>query len=230
MKTFIILCLIALPCFAGEVRMYHDLNMNGKIITNVAIPKANNNAVNFQYVINQLASLIYEKTNLTVAVPARTYGGYTGSYTPIAGEDLNPNMLWGVPWETNLRFNVDVKTGSNVLDNLTLLMWTKDANACGASNFYQAIDFCTNLVWGGYSDWRMPNVRELESLVDISKINPALPDGHPFTNVQNNKYWTCSENSWTVAMNQGSLENTNGGNQPSDNNYIWPVRGGQRGN
>ena len=33
-------------------------------------------------------------------------------------------------------------------------------------------------------DWRFPNRKELESLLDLSQYNPALPSGHPFDNVQ----------------------------------------------
>lgn len=33
------------------------------------------------------------------------------------------------------------------------------------------------------SQWRLPNVRELQSLIDYGEYNPALPTGHPFTGV-----------------------------------------------
>ena len=37
---------------------------------------------------------------------------------------------------------------------------------------------------GGTYSWRLPNINELESLVDCSAHSPALPHGHPFRDVQ----------------------------------------------
>ncbi len=42
------------------------------------------------------------------------------------------------------------------------------------------------------SDWRVPNVKELLSLIDYGENDPALPDGHPFLNVNNRISWTSS--------------------------------------
>jgi len=41
-------------------------------------------------------------------------------------------------------------------------------------------------------DWRLPNLVELESLVDVSSSNQALTPGHPFTNVSNAIYWSST--------------------------------------
>jgi hypothetical protein len=46
---------------------------------------------------------------------------------------------------------------------------------------------------GGYHDRRLPNMKELFSLTDFSRYYPALPDGHPFDNVQSNKEIPCLE-------------------------------------
>jgi hypothetical protein len=81
-----------------------------------------------------------------------------------------------------------------VTDNLTGLMWAKDINASGAMNWEAAIDYANNLSLGGegcgssntYTDWRLPNRRELESLLDMGN-SPAFPSGHPF--IFPNYYW-----------------------------------------
>jgi hypothetical protein len=44
----------------------------------------------------------------------------------------------------------------------------------------------------GRSDWRMPNRRELRSLLSHGAKNPALPANHPFTDVFSGRYWTSS--------------------------------------
>lgn len=60
-----------------------------------------------------------------------------------------------------------------VTDNATGLMWVKDPMAAGTggSNFRwnSAIDICEDLVYAGYDDWRLPNINELESIVDHSR-------------------------------------------------------------
>ena len=52
-------------------------------------------------------------------------------------------------------------------------------------------------------DWRLPNVRELQSLIDYG-LKPALPSGHPFTRTYPFYYWTST----TVA---------------GDTSYVWHV-------
>ena len=37
---------------------------------------------------------------------------------------------------------------------------------------------------GRFNDWRLPNVKELQSLLDYGHDYPALPPGHPFIKVQ----------------------------------------------
>ncbi len=63
-----------------------------------------------------------------------------------------------------------------VTDNLTGLMWTKDARititqGLGHLSWKDAINFCNNLELGGYTDWRLPNVNEMRSLIDFSRLS-----------------------------------------------------------
>ncbi len=78
------------------------------------------------------------------------------------------------------------KTGNIVKDSLSKLEWQDDA--VGSSTTWQAaIDRCEALELDGYSDWRLPNINELKSIVDRSKVNPAIAVG--FENTSSNYYY-----------------------------------------
>ena len=116
-----------------------------------------------------------------------------------------------------------------VLDKETGLVWAKAANiAAGTKTWQQAMTYCRNLNVGNRKGWRLPTVEELASLVDPTQINPALPSGHPFVNVQPYGYWSGStyagdtSHAWFVSMSSGTV----GDADKSDGGYVWPVRGG----
>jgi hypothetical protein len=127
-----------------------------------------------------------------------------------------------------------------VTDTLTGLMWTKDANApgpvaCGPATtktWQGALDyaFCLNTSnYLGYSDWRVPTIRELGGLVDSSRASPALPFGHPFSTVHSGSYWSSTSyaagtgSAWNVYMYSGYVFYSSRANY----SYVWPVRSGQ---
>ena len=83
-----------------------------------------------------------------------------------------------------------------VLDRTTGLIWTK--NACLSDfpmTWNEALTFIEELNHSelyGYDDWKLPNRRELFSLMSHEAINPSLPNGHPFINVFTGYYWTST--------------------------------------
>jgi hypothetical protein len=60
-----------------------------------------------------------------------------------------------------------------VNDTKTGLMWQDDAVG-STMTWANAITTCESLTLGGYSDWRLPNIRELKSIVDRTRYNPAI--------------------------------------------------------
>jgi hypothetical protein len=161
-------------------------------------------------------------TNATAALP-RT--GQTNSY--MTGDDgaLERGVAWPDP-----RFTVQADTNC-VLDNLTGLVWARNANLPGQLSWSNAVAFCSGLDYGGSTEWRLPNVNELESLTDYRNIWPVLPSGHPFVNVQSDAYWTSStradngQQAWIVLLAQGGRAGVNKVGAPGL--WVWPVRGGQ---
>jgi hypothetical protein len=127
------------------------------------------------------------------------------------------------------RFQVN---GDCVTDNLTGLMWAKNANLPnGTRTWYQAVDDCNNLNLCGYTDWRLPNVNELESLINANEPNSATwLNGQGFTNVQANIYWSSTsyasypDLAWVVNMWHGSVAYDY---KSGHSHYVWPVRSGQ---
>jgi len=128
-----------------------------------------------------------------------------------------------------VRFTAD---GSCVHDAHTGLTWSKDADPAGRPLTWQeALSMVHTLnrkQFGGCRDWRLPNIRELESLVDLGAHSPALRTGHPFVNIQD-AYWSSTTSvyepryAWTLYSRDGIV---GVGFKPGDDFFLWPVRSG----
>lgn len=134
----------------------------------------------------------------------------------------------GVPWPEP-RF---VRCDETVTDHLTGLMWTRDANRAGFPLMWEeTIGYIRGLNTSqtyGYSDWRLPNRRELFSLIGHVHINPALPFEHPFVNVFPGYYWTSTtcirltSQAWYLHLGGGRVFK----GMKHGSYMVWPVRGG----
>ena len=79
-----------------------------------------------------------------------------------------------------------------VTDTHTDLMWTQNANLYGENDWWDATSYCGDLTLAGKSDWSLPYISELNSLIDETQVDPALPPDDPFTNVQSDFYWSST--------------------------------------
>jgi hypothetical protein len=135
------------------------------------------------------------------------------------------------------RFTV---SGDCVTDNLTGLMWTKNANLYGMRYWEEALSDANSLSLCGYSDWRIPNINELESLAHSGYMEEScgaetcdrLADWlnyMGFINVQStNFYWssTTSSDFLFSAMVTDFWDGGIGGSSKTMlKEYVWPVRG-----
>jgi hypothetical protein len=143
-----------------------------------------------------------------------------------SGQDgeFKKGISWPVP-----RF--ERKDRTTVVDHLTGLMWTGDANIFEFPMTWQeSLDYVTDMNRDrvfGYADWRLPNRRELRSLLSYQTCNPVLPQEHPFRNVFNGWYWTSTTAAintayaWYIHMGGGRM--FYGGKRQYF--LLWPVRG-----
>jgi uncharacterized protein DUF1566 len=124
----------------------------------------------------------------------------------------------GCPMDGRFQDNGD----GTVTDNCTGLMWQKDFADVNHSGQFDEGDrpqwctaaaYCSALRLGGHDDWRLPNLRELQSIVDYGRHQPAWDP--VFTGVSNT-FWTStaydynSDTLWLIDFYDGSLYGNNG--------------------
>ena len=170
--------------------------------------------------------------------------GQIMSYAPGDDGDNQEGEPWPIP-----RFLTN--GDETITDNLTGLIWVQNAGtpsigSCigGSKTWQEALEYvrCLNSINHlGYSDWRLPNRKEFESITDFSKFNPALPDKHLFINVYSlpapapgpDYYWTSTTHSdgnnssaWAYFSYEGGIQDEFKSGTVPGNDYVWPIRGG----
>lgn len=159
--------------------------------------------------------------------------------------ELESSANFGVAWP-NPRFT-DNSNGT-VTDNLTGLIWLKDANCFERETWSNAKGSANELKDGQcgltdgskIGDWHLPTVSELQSLIHYGFTNPALPntagtdqwqEGEPFTDVQE-QYWSITsysankDSAFYVYFSSGDIDTYS--KSSSYYKYVLPVRGGQK--
>lgn len=181
---------------------------------------------------------------------------YDSGGTPrsCAGTGEDGELQAGIAWPSP-RF-VDHGDGT-VTDQSSGLMWLQDAycdQVVPWSDWQAMLDWveafnggsmvCANYSAGAYDDWRLPNVRELSSLLDYGRHDPELPAGSPFVNVPWNTggtsqyfasssvvpYTPTTNYFWVVDSRDGQvLSSYASGLTFPGNQAVWPVRGNTQG-
>ncbi len=123
-----------------------------------------------------------------------------------------------------------------VTDTATGLMWaqasadTDDDGSPDGMSWQEALVWCENLELAGYTDWRLPNINELRSLVDHARADPAI-DTTFFPDTRSANYRSATtharhtENAWLVSFSDGYVDFFN----KSNNCPVRCVRAGQSG-
>ena len=99
---------------------------------------------------------------------------------------------------------------STVTDNVTGLMWQLQSSV-SKYTWEDALAYCEGLDLAGYSDWRLPDIKELKSIVDNTRYSPAI-DLDYFPSTASFEYWSSStfvayynELAWAVYFYHGDV-------------------------
>jgi hypothetical protein len=114
-----------------------------------------------------------------------------------------------------------------VTDTSRGLMW-QEATVPGTHTWEQALSRCEDLTSARYSDWRLPTIKELSSIVHFTAFSPAI-DTNYFPNASASFYWSSTSyargvEAWGVDFSFGGKGY---GKNKSDYGYFRAVRGGQ---
>ena len=158
--------------------------------------------------------------------------GQTTVYSSGDDGDLQKGVAWPSPRFTD-------NSDGTVSDNLTGLVWLKNANCAGTMTWNDALDYCNTLASGSCGltdgsvagDWRLPNIVELESLINANESNSAAwLNTQGFSSIQSSNYWSATtdalgtDTAWRVHMYVGYVSHST---YKSDSYCVWPVRTGQ---
>ena len=95
----------------------------------------------------------------------------------------------------------EVHADGTVTDTATGLMWLQcslgqdPSDNCSGSateyNWQEALEAANSYVLDSYTDWRLPNIKELDSLAALDRYDPAI-NSTVFPNTPSSYYWSAS--------------------------------------
>ncbi|MBP5406730.1 DUF1566 domain-containing protein [bacterium] len=121
--------------------------------------------------------------------------GYCVKRSFTTTEDLVTDNITGLVWQRNLPETYSGCSGSS-------------GTLCAPS---EAVSYCNNLNYAGYSDWRLPTPAELGTIVDYGKTNPSI-DSEIFPNTPGRPFWTSdvylydTDKNWALDFLQGKID------------------------
>jgi len=129
--------------------------------------------------------------------------------------------------QSRLLDHLIINGDTTVTDTRTGLMWQQQEPESQMNMTWKdALTYCEVLSLAGHDDWRLPTIRELASLVDLSRYSPAA-DTDAFPEMKSD-YWTSSSyaydpgHAWPMSFGYGF-----GLPDKSGTYYVRCVRGGQ---
>ena len=178
--------LYSLTDFSGMTRMSSDTSIP-YINTDYFVFTYGDAAGENRFIDSQIMTItIYNSTTLGGNT---TVFGYNFADGRIKGYELDKDVYCDfVRGNTNYGQNLFVDNGDETItDQATGLMWTQNdsgyykarTEADGTLNWQEALEWVQEMndeAFLGYSDWRLPDVKELQSIVDYSKATILTGD------------------------------------------------------
>jgi len=142
-----------------------------------------------------------------------------------AAESRAPSIEQAVPASApNPRFLVE---GDVVTDRFTGLMWTRANVAGGRMNWTEAKKAAEAVTLGGHTDWKLPTIRQLLSIVDYERSSPSID---PAFECDSAWYWSSTpyqpslgDCAWVVHFGSGRSDWSN----QTVGYHVRAVRAGQ---
>ncbi len=126
---------------------------------------------------------------------------------------------------------VDNSDGT-VTDSTTGLMWHKVA--AEQKTWADSLSYCEGSAVGGYEDWRLPNIKELEAWFDDTRSSPAVNAAY-FQATLTDAYWTSTTRAgrpdevWGIDVSSGAVSSYFKGMTGNLPHNVQCVRGGAVG-
>jgi hypothetical protein len=147
-----------------------------------------------------------------------------GKEIPCLGSGQDAEFHFGTPWPEP-RFLPETES---IIDRVTGLRWLRNADLIGGATTWPeallAVKGLQHIAPDGI-EWRLPNINELESLVDCARHSPALPMGHVLIHLSEG-YWSTTSSmyepdwAWALYLDKGAI----GVGQKSGRHFrVWPV-------
>lgn len=95
----------------------------------------------------------------------------------------------GVVWDESTRF--EALNSEVMVDLLTGLMWTRVPDEI-IRTWPQAVERADVIEVGGFDDWRLPNIRELRSLIHHGRDTSGWLEEIGFSNIYDGEYWSST--------------------------------------
>ena len=101
---------------------------------------------------------------------------------------------------------------SSKQDEKTGLIWQDDQAVSSNEMMHdEALRYCQDLTLDGFSDWRLPNLKEVYTIIDLTQDRPALKNGFEVRNDE--RFWTATlfakapkKEAWRISMSYGEAE------------------------
>jgi len=171
------------------------------------------------------------ENNSTTKVWCTNAGGGIGNHPKIetlsAGgtKKFHARAVRNTTTPTTIANHFTDNSDGTITDNLTQLVWQKIPNA-NVFNWEQALSYAEGLTIGSNSDWRLPNIKELQSINNELSTNPSVFTPY-FSSVGVHNYWSSTSlpNQTTKAWYWNTLFGITTYDLKTNSNYVLCVRG-----